>query len=103
MIDPPRDLRGDRGYVTTNSGNVYTGQFEGGIFKGKAASGTEYNGGIKDGKWDGQATYTSADGDTYVGEWKNDKRDGQRTLTRADASEDRLKKKADRDIIRGIV
>ena len=70
--------------VTTNSGNVYTGQFEGGIFKGKAASGAEYNGGIKDGKWDGQATYTSADGNTYVGEWKGGKRDGQGTYTWAD-------------------
>ena len=46
--------------------------------------GEYYIGEFKDGKFDGQGTYTYADGDKYVGEFKEDKFDGKGTYTFAD-------------------
>ena len=34
-------------------------------------NGNKYIGGWKDGRWNGQGTFTSPDGFKYVGEWKN--------------------------------
>ena len=40
-----------------------------------------YEGEYKDGKWDGQGTFSVSDGEKYVGEFKDGKWDGQGTLT----------------------
>ena len=52
------------------------------------ASGAKYVGGYKDGKEDGQGTYTDADanGYKYVGEYKDGKRNGQGTATFPDGT-----------------
>ena len=44
-------------------------------------NGAKYVGEFKDGKQNGQGTYTFADGAKYVGEWKEDKFHGQGTYT----------------------
>jgi hypothetical protein len=43
--------------------------------------GGAYEGEIKDGKANGQGTWTHPNGIKYVGEWKDDKKNGQGTLT----------------------
>ena len=43
--------------------------------------GDKYVGEYKDGKYNGQGTYTAANGNKYVGEYKDDKRNGQGTYT----------------------
>ena len=53
--------------------------------------GRKYVGEHKDGKFNGQGTYTYADGSKYVGEYKDDKRDGQGT-TYFSNSEKRMEK-----------
>ena len=49
-----------------------------------AVDGSKYVGEWKEGKWDGQGTYTFADGRKYVGEFKENKYHGQGTYTYAD-------------------
>lgn len=45
------------------------------------ASGQMYVGEVRDGKWNGQGTYTWPDGAKYVGEWRDGKHNGQGTHT----------------------
>ena len=44
-------------------------------------SGSTYAGEVKDGKMDGQGTFTTLNGQKYVGEWKDGKANGQGTWT----------------------
>jgi hypothetical protein len=46
--------------------------------------GSRYEGEWKDGKRDGEGTYSWADGSKYKGEWKDGKRDGEGTYTYPD-------------------
>ena len=55
---------------------VGTDTFTSGVF-----AGAEYVGEFKDGKRNGQGTFTFADGGKHVGEFKDDKRNGQGTYT----------------------
>lgn len=48
-------------------------------YNGKADG--KYVGAFKDGKREGEGTWTLFDGTTYVGEWKNDKFHGRGILT----------------------
>ena len=50
------------------------------------ASGDKYVGAYRDDKRNGQGTFTFASGDKYVGEYKDGKRNGQGTLTFAMAT-----------------
>ena len=50
------------------------------------ADGGTYVGEFKDGKFDGQGTYTFPDGQKYVGEWRDDRRSGHGTKYRADGT-----------------
>ena len=43
-----------------------------------------YEGEFKDGKYDGQGTYTWSDGRKYVGEWLDGKQNGHGTVTSPD-------------------
>ena len=43
--------------------------------------GNEYVGGWKDGRYDGQGTFTWSNGDKYVGEWKDGEQNGQGTIS----------------------
>ena len=43
-----------------------------------------YEGKFKDGKYDGQGTYTWSDGRKYVGEWLEGKQNGHGTVTSPD-------------------
>ena len=47
-------------------------------------SGSTYAGEVKDGKMDGQGTFTTLNGYKYVGEWKDGKKNGQGTSTYSD-------------------
>ena len=49
-----------------------------------ANKGAKYVGGWKNGKFNGQGTFTIPDGDKYVGEFKNGKENGQETYTWSD-------------------
>ncbi len=49
-------------------------------------SGNKYVGEHKDGKWNGQGTFTYSGGSKYVGEWKEGKRNGQGTESWNDGS-----------------
>ena len=46
--------------------------------------GNQYIGEWKDGRKDGQGTFTLVSGSEYIGEWKNDQPHGQGTLTWSD-------------------
>ncbi len=48
--------------------------------------GWKYVGGWKDGRWNGQGTFTTSNGSKYEGEWKNGERHGQGTHTYPDGS-----------------
>jgi hypothetical protein len=67
---------------------AYVGEFKDGKFNGQGtythSSGNKYVGEFKDGMRHGQATFTFASGDKYVGEYKDDKRSGRGTFTFAD-------------------
>ena len=49
-------------------------------------NGNIYEGGLKDGKYHGQGTYTLADGWQYVGQWRDDRRNGQGVFYNANGS-----------------
>ena len=80
----------------TWKGDVYVGELGTlGIFHGQGTyfhlaenqwKGDKYVGPYKDGKRNGQGTYTFANGDKYVGEYKDGKANGQGTFTFADGS-----------------
>ena len=63
----------------------YVGEFKDGKRNGQGtytyANGNKYVGEFKDDKRNGQGTFTYANGDKYVGEFKDDKRNGQGTFT----------------------
>jgi len=50
------------------------------------AAGDKYVGEVKDGKYNGQGTYTYANGNKYVGEWKDGKFNGQGASYHADGT-----------------
>ncbi|WP_238916813.1 hypothetical protein [Clostridium sp. YIM B02555] len=56
-----------------NDGNV----------KDKAINSGKYTGTLKNGKREGDGTFTASNGDTYKGEWKDDKMNGQGILNYA--------------------
>ena len=70
-----------------HEGQKYVGEYKDGKRNGQGtytyASGSKYVGEYKDGKANGQGTYTWADGDKYVGEFKDGKANGQGTYTYA--------------------
>ncbi len=76
------------GERTLPDGAKYVGEFRDGKSNGQGtytwSSGQIYVGEWKDGKQHGQGTMTFAGGDKYVGEWKDGKRHGQGTTTLAD-------------------
>jgi hypothetical protein len=63
--------------TTASNGDTYVGEWKNGRPNGEGtytfADGTKYVGKWKDGKAHGQGTETSPNGDKYVGEWKNGK------------------------------
>ena len=67
------------------AGNHYFGSFKNGKLQGQGtytwANDGKYVGEFKDGKSHGQGTFTFADGRKYVGEFKDDKQHGQGTFT----------------------
>ena len=76
--------------VNTHSGHSqYKGEFLNGKSHGFGVlnaihpdfKGHKYVGEFKDGKYNGQGTYTFANGEKYVGEYKDGKRNGQGTAT----------------------
>ena len=72
-----------------NTRPQYKGEVENGKPNGLGVLIYPYNGKsivgeYKDGKKDGQGTWTSTDGRKYVGEWKDGKRNGQGTYTYPD-------------------
>ena len=72
------------GTATYTSGK-YVGEWKDGKLQGQGTftftNGDKYVGGFKDGAKHGQGTYTFASGEKYVGEFKDDKRHGQGTHT----------------------
>ena len=72
----------------TASNGKYVGEWKDGKYNGQGtytyADGEKYVGEWKDGKRNGQGTYTWADGEKYVGEFKDDKSNGQGILTKPD-------------------
>ena len=77
------------GTETYNEG-TYEGKYKNGKPDGQGTftwiSGTKYVGEWKNGKMHGQGTKTWPDGVKYVGEWKNDEMDGQGILTYSDGN-----------------
>jgi hypothetical protein len=67
------------------NGEKYEGEFRDGKANGQGTytwpDGDRYVGEFRDGKANGQGTYTSADGRRYVGEWRDDEKEGQGTYT----------------------
>ena len=49
-------------------------------------NGNKYIGGWKDGRWNGQGTFTTSNGSKYEGELKNGEKNGQGTHTYPDGS-----------------
>ena len=68
----------------------YVGQYKDGKKNGQGTftwpSGNKYVGQFKDGKRNGQGTYTWLDGEKYVGQYKDGKRNGQGTFTWPDGN-----------------
>lgn len=73
---------------TYDNGDKYVGQMKDGKYNGQGtytwANGNKYVGEYKDGKRNGQGTFTWPDGDKYVGEFKDGNFNGQGTYTYAD-------------------
>ena len=77
--------------INTNKGK-YVGEWKDGKKQGQGTftygkgkwEGEKYEGEFKDGYRHGQGTYTWSDGDKYVGEFKDDKPNGQGTYTWSD-------------------
>ena len=78
-------------FINTNKGK-YVGEWKDGKKQGQGTftygkgkwEGEKYEGEFKDGYRHGQGTYTWSDGDKYVGEFKDDKPNGQGTYTWSD-------------------
>src|SRR5258706_366217 len=79
-----------QGIDTFPNGGKYVGEFKDGKYNGEStftfSDGQKYVGEFKDGKYHGQGTFTFANGSTYVGDWKEGKYDGRGTLYAADGS-----------------
>jgi hypothetical protein len=80
------------GTWTFENGNQYVGEYKDGKRNGQGTytyspksewAGEQYVGEYKDGKRNGQGKYTYASGDQYVGEYKDGKRNGQGNYTYA--------------------
>ena len=77
------------GTLTIADGTKYIGEFKNGKFNGQGtytAYDYKYVGEFKDGKGNGRGTYTFVDGRKYVGEFKDEMRNGQGTYTFANGS-----------------
>jgi hypothetical protein len=76
---------GTKSYSGKSAGQKYAGQFKNGKKNGQGTytwpDGAKYVGRWKDGDFNGQGTHTWPNGDKYVGRWKDDKRNGQGTQT----------------------
>lgn len=73
------------------TGYVYAACISGNCENGQGTStygGNKYVGEFKNGKMEGQGTYTFANGDKYVGEFKDGKMEGQGTYTYVNGSKD---------------
>ena len=72
-------------------GDKYEGQYKDGKANGQGTytfpDGEKYVGQFKDGSFNGQGTYTFADGNKYVGQYKDNKKNGQGTFTWGDGSQ----------------
>ena len=71
-------------------GDKYVGEYKDGKYNGQGtythANGSKYVGEYKDGKINGQGTFTFANGNKYVGEYKDGKYNGQGIGTTADGN-----------------
>ena len=71
-------------------GEKYVGEYKDGKRNGQGTytwtSGDKYVGEFKDDRKHGQGTYTYANGNKYVGEWKDDLFNGQGTYTSSDGT-----------------
>jgi len=76
--------------ITYSNGSKYVGEFKNGKKDGQGTytmpRGNKYVGEFKDDSFNGQGTYTFTNGSTYVGEFKNDAFNGQGTATYANGS-----------------
>lgn len=75
---------------TISDRSKYSGQWKDGRFEGQGtyswADGDKYTGEWEDDLFEGQGTYTWANGDKYAGEWQDDMFKGQGTYTWASGS-----------------
>jgi len=82
-------LRSIRTKISPN-GDKYIGQWKDGKYEGQGTytfpNGDKYVGQWKDGKIEGQGTYTWTDGTKYVGQWKDGIIEGQGTYTWIDGT-----------------
>jgi len=73
------------GTETNTAGDKYDGEFRDGKRNGQGTftwlNGGKYVGEYRDGKFNGQGTLTWPNGDKYVGEFRNGKRTSQGTYT----------------------
>ena len=76
--------------ITFDSGSTYAGEVKDGKMDGQGTfttlNGQKYVGEWKDGEANGQGTWTWPDGQKYVGNYKDGKQNGQGTLTLIDGS-----------------
>ncbi len=74
-----------------SDGSMYVGQYKDGKPNGQGTytrpNGSQYVGQYKNGKRNGQGTMTLPDGTQYVGQWKNDEMNGQGTLNYPDGAQ----------------
>ena len=76
-----------RGHMEYTNGDVYNGEWHGGVMEGRGSlvrGGEEYDGNFKGGLKCGQGKMVYKDKTVYVGEWKDDLRHGCGKLISAD-------------------
>ena len=93
------DCNNGNGIYTYANGSKYVGEWKDGKENGQGTytwvsentwfNGNKYVGEYKDGKLHGQGTYTWANGNKYIGEFKDDKRNGLGTYTFANGTVDK--------------
>ena len=88
--DFKHDLYHGRGHMDYANGDVFNGEWSGGIIEGRGSlsrGGEEYDGYFKQGKRCGQGKVVYKDKTAYVGEWKDDMRHGKGKIISADETE----------------
>ena len=91
MGAPPLDNNGNPMFRDNGDWGYYVGdQDKNGHRSGKGKiiyqSGSIYEGGFVNNKYEGNGVYTWEDGDKYNGEWKDGERNGKGTFTKADGT-----------------